>query len=90
MIDADPNKWGPFVPKIGATERIARLRSLRALSLVFCRGATELHEMLQLAEHDPHQFRLAQAELNKLPALPLRRLLASYADLAATQPKPNR
>jgi hypothetical protein len=78
--------WGPFQPDLEPAERLARLRSLRALTLCFCRkaeGGRELAQALARAEAEGEGPALWNAfcRLERLPALPKRKLLATYADL---------
>ena len=74
--------WGPWEPGITAAERVARLRSLRALARVLTgpHGAA-LVACLKLAEDDPDALAVAAVELSRLPTLPMRHLLASYSAL---------
>jgi len=83
--------WGPWMPGISEAERRARLRGLRALAL----GVTgnpdhPLGHALRAAEDgEAETLEAAGLELNRLPALPLRRLLSLYATLVRA-PKPRR
>ena len=76
------DQWGPFAPDIDDAERLARLRSLRALALVHCgpHGAV-LRAALRAAETKPAALAIALEAINSLPAVPRRHLLASYAAL---------
>jgi hypothetical protein len=62
-------------------ERIARCRELRALALVYCGLAHPATEALGAAIGDPAMIGRALAELDAIPALRRRRLLASYGAL---------
>jgi hypothetical protein len=73
--------FGPFVPDLDSTERIARLRALRAIALTFARPHRELLEALARVEHDDTALAPALELLEALTALPKRRLLATFADL---------
>jgi hypothetical protein len=74
--------FGPWVPNIDSGERLARIRSMRALALVFVRPQRDFLEALARAEIDSAALVTALELLEKLPALPKRKLLATYADLS--------
>lgn len=79
------DQWGPFAPGIDQAERRARLRSLRALSRVFCGPrAADLYRLLAEAETNPDALEPASVEINRLPPLDRRQILASFARLATT------
>jgi len=79
------DQWGPFATDLDPAERLARLRSLRALARVLVGpGGQTLADLLHRAETDDAALSEAMAALEALPALPLRKLLSSYAGL--TQP----
>jgi hypothetical protein len=61
-----------------ALERIAGLRELRALSLLLCGAAHPATIALSKAISDPTPADRALAEVDILPALRRRRLLAAY------------
>lgn len=74
--------WGPFVAGIEPAERLARLRSLRAIArLRLGSRAYLLNLALQDAERDPDQLAYAAEEFNRLAALDQRRVLASFQAL---------
>jgi hypothetical protein len=73
--------FGPWAAGIDEAERLARLRSLRALGLVHCRYETDFLKSLQRAETDTTALPIAFDELQRLPALRRRHLLASYCAL---------
>ncbi|MEI7606641.1 MAG: hypothetical protein WCJ64_04585 [Rhodospirillaceae bacterium] len=74
--------WGPFADGIDDAERLARLRSLRALALVHCGPHGDvLRVALRAAETKPEALAIALEAINGLPAVPRRHLLASYAAL---------
>lgn len=77
--------WGPFTPGLEPHERLARLRAVRALALVFAHHHPTIHYLLKKAEElpDPDALDRAQDALDGLPSISKRRLLATYCDLAA-------
>ena len=76
------DQWGPFSPDITDAERLARLRSLRALALAHCGPHGDvLRVALRAAETEPEALAIALEAINGLPAVPRRHLLASYAVL---------
>ena len=84
-----PNdNWGPWSRGIGAAERLARLRSMRAFVQAFygVRGAIgeQLVRALYWAESlEPEDLQAALLELDRLPARDRRKIEASYAALIA-------
>jgi hypothetical protein len=66
------------VPEV---ERMARCRELRALALVYCGSAHPATEALGAAITDPAMTDRALIEIDAIPALRRRRLLASYGAL---------
>ena len=80
---APNDRFGPWSDRIDDAERLARLRSLRALARVFCgpRGA-DLCRLLARAETDPTALEPALAALDRLAASDRRNVLASYARLS--------
>ena len=74
---------GPWAAKITDAERLARLRSLRAIVRVLAgpRGA-DLAAALKRAESYIEALADAADLLEQLPAVPLRHVLASYAELS--------
>ena len=85
-MTAPPN-FGPWASQLRPGERVARLRGLRALSIVFCGLHHPLTRALAAAETDKPAAQLALVELDKLPPLPKRRLLTTFAALSAP-PRP--
>lgn len=82
------NRFGPWSDRIDAAERLARLRSLRAIVRLTTgprgdRLASELHR----AESDAARLPAALLELNHLAALDRRQVLASFAQLHRSQPE---
>src|SRR5258708_7526351 len=77
-----PPSRGPWRPGLPHGERVAQLRALRALARVLAGPASAgLCEALRAAEGDPAALERAAAELARLPTVPMRRLLASFAAL---------
>lgn len=72
---------GPWAAGLDDGERAARCRELRALALVYLGPGHRLTLALGAAAADPAALETARAELSALPALRLRRLLASYLAL---------
>lgn len=80
-------QFGPWALDLEPGERLARLRSLRALARVLVGPrAVELCELLHQAETDPAALVLAADVLDRLAPLDMRRLLSTYASL--TRPLP--
>jgi hypothetical protein len=73
--------FGPWARDIDPAERLARLRSMRALALVHCRHEIDFLKSLQRAETDATALPVALEQLDRLPALRRRHLLATYAQL---------
>jgi hypothetical protein len=69
--------WGPFVPEIDRTERIARLRALQAICNGLARQHCELIIALGEAETDHAMLHVASAEFDRLPAIAKRKLWAA-------------
>jgi hypothetical protein len=77
--------FGPWAANLDAGERLARTRSLLALSLVFARSQPAFVEALTRASRgDQVELDRALKLLDRVPALSRRRLLASYNQLAQT------
>ena len=80
-----PTSWqfGPFARGLPRSERVERLRRLRAVVTTTCglRGLAATRA-LRLAEHDadPDALNLAIGTLRRLDAADRRQILASYAD----------
>lgn len=74
--------FGPWRSDIDSAERLARLRSLRAIARLTCgpRGHA-FAESLRRAETDASQLEPALRELDALTALDRRAVLASFAAL---------
>ena len=74
--------WGPFCPDIDPAERLARLRSLRAIARLTTgpRGES-LCEALRLAERDAARLPAALDALDRLAPIDRRQVLASFAAL---------
>jgi hypothetical protein len=66
--------FGPWVSGLAEGERVARLREMRALALVFCGPSHPLVSALRRAELDPAAAERALELLDALPALRHRRL----------------
>ena len=81
--------FASWVAGLANAERIARCRALRALALVFCGPGHPLVHALLAAERDGAAAAAAHQELDKLPALQRRRVLANYAALV-TPGRPRR
>lgn len=79
MISA-ADQWGPFALDLRPSERMARLRCLRAIVHMTCgpRG-DDLSDTLRRAEAQTLPPAAALAALNALEPLDRRRVLASYA-----------
>ena len=76
--------WGPFTPGISPCELRVRLAILRTLVFVLCPNhQLRLLLALRTAESgDADVLALALGEMDSLPTLMKRRVLASYAALA--------
>ena len=81
--------FGPWAPDLADGERLAPCRAFRAIAAIMCGPAHPLVVKLLLAEADSDAATAARQELDKLPALQRRRVLASYAALA-TPGRPRR
>lgn len=76
------DRWGPFADGLDPAERIARLRSMRAIvHLTTGPRGDELARELRLAEQDLAHLPAAVAALDRLAALDRRHVLASFARL---------
>jgi hypothetical protein len=75
--------FGPWVPGLSETERIARIRGLRALVLVLLEPKHPICAELRDAERDDAAAARAPEAVDRVPALPWRRLLATNAELRA-------
>jgi len=74
--------FGPWSDGIEPAERRARCRALRALAMLIIGQDHELVRLLAGAEHDAAALAEASAALDRLGALPRRRLLCAYAEVA--------
>ena len=85
MTDQIPTTWqfGPLALDLDPAERLARLRTLRALVRVMTgpRGDT-VANALRASEQDNSLLVFACAALDALAPLDRRRILSSYAALA--------
>lgn len=78
------DSWGPWARDIGAAERLARLRSMRAICQLMLGKLHPLVRALFLAESgEPVDMAAACIELDRMPARDRRKVLASYAALIA-------
>jgi hypothetical protein len=73
--------FGPWSTGISPAERLARLRSMRALALIYCRTSTDFISALERAETDADALPAAFNELECIPALQRRHLLATFLNL---------
>ncbi|WP_342111262.1 hypothetical protein [Methylobacterium sp. SI9] len=82
---AAADRFGPFADGLDPAERLARLRSMRAIVNLTTgpRGET-LARALHRAERDPVHLPAAVAALDALAALDRRHVLASFARLHRT------
>lgn len=79
---APADRWGPFADGIEPGERLARLRTLRAIAhLQLGRRGEILADLLRRAEADPAALAPAVAAINRLASLDRRHVLASFASL---------
>jgi hypothetical protein len=65
----------------GKEERTARLRALAALCLCYAKASGNIIRQLRAAENDATALDLAMAELERIPALPRRRIIAGFMRL---------
>jgi hypothetical protein len=73
---------GPFSPTLrDQVERVAGLRALAAFSAVFAGSDHVVVDLLRRAETDAGALDQALTELDRLPSLWRRRVIASYARL---------
>ena len=79
---APADRFGPWRDGIDPAERLARLRSMRAITRLTLgpRGAA-FTKALHRAETDPAQLEPALIRLNALAATDRRHVLASFASL---------
>lgn len=85
MTLAAADRFGPFADSLDPAERLARLRSMRAITNLCCGPRGEgLARALHLAERDAAHLPAAVAALDALAALDRRHVLASFARLYRT------
>jgi hypothetical protein len=73
--------FGPWVPGLDATERIAQFRALQALVAVFLGPRNQLVAALRSAENDGAAAAEALALLNAVPTLTRRRLSSTFCSV---------
>lgn len=84
---APARQFGPWALDLDPGERLARLRSFRALARVLAGPrAAELCELLHQAETDPAALMPAADALDALAPVDMRKVLSSYAALARPLP----
>jgi hypothetical protein len=79
--------FGPFRPDVDRVERVAGLRALAAFSAVFAGSDHVVVDLLRRAETDAGALDQALTELDRLPSLWRRRVIASYARLMRPRPR---
>lgn len=73
------DRWGPFADGLPEVERVARCRALGALVRVYSGPEGEqVVAALRRLEANANTAPAALAALNRLPALPRRKALASF------------
>lgn len=78
MLSASDH-WGPFANALSHAERVARLRTLRAIVQLSVRESLPLQKSLWLAESgEAEDLQAAMLELDRLPALTRRHVLSAY------------
>lgn len=84
-----PDSFGPWAADLDPAERLARLRSLRALVQLLAGARHPLVEALARAEADPRDHAALEAweALMTIPALRRRRILGSLAQLMKQTPR---
>ena len=71
--------WGPFSAALSHAERVARLRTLRAIVQLSVRDGQPRQKALWLAESgEAADLQAAMLEVDRLPALTRRHVLSSY------------
>jgi hypothetical protein len=73
--------YGPWAPGLDRAERVARLRSFRALTTLFAHRETQFIGALAAAENSDTALGLALMLFDQVPALPRRKILASYNEV---------
>jgi hypothetical protein len=81
LTDRPAAGFGPWWDDLPADERKARVRELRALAHMFAPQSPLVAALMAAETGDRPALEAALAELDRLPALPRRRLLATYAAL---------
>jgi hypothetical protein len=80
-------QFGPWASDLDPAERLARIRSMRAIvRLLAGRRGADLAALLNQAETDPAALPAAADALDRLAPLDMRRVLSSYAGLARPLP----
>jgi hypothetical protein len=79
--------FGPWCDDIPADERKARVRELRVLAHMFAPRSPLVAALAAAETGDRIALEAALAELDRLPALPRRQLLAIYAALHSPNPR---
>ena len=79
--------FGPWCEDIGAAEWLARMRELRALVYLLAPNSPLVAAETAAETGDQAALDAALAELDRLPALPRRRILGTYAALRSPNSK---
>jgi hypothetical protein len=79
--------FGPFRRDIPEVERVAGLRALAAFTSAFAGSDHVVVDLLRRAETDAGALDQALTELDRLPSLWRRRVIASYARLMRPRPR---
>jgi hypothetical protein len=74
--------FGPWRYDIGEAERLARLREMRVLAYLLAPKSPLVAALKTAETGDQAVLDAALAELDRLPALARRRILATYAALS--------
>ena len=83
MTPAD--QFGSWAPNLDTVERVARLRSMRAIVRLSCGPRGEAFaDLLRRAERDPAALEPAAKALNRLAGLDRRHVLTCFAALHRT------
>jgi hypothetical protein len=73
---AEPLLWGPWSPGLSDAERQALVRELRCFALMIAGERHPFTEALAAAADDLSHLDQVADELQRLPAMPRRRILA--------------
>jgi hypothetical protein len=73
---AEPLLWGPWTPGLDDVERQALVREMRCLALMIVGERHPLTQALTAAADDLSRLDQVADELQRLPAMPRRRILA--------------